>query len=52
MPTTGADNVFRQRLGDLGLHYVVGITSAVVVWPPGVEPLAANPYGGRGGVRR
>ncbi len=32
----GVDNAFRQRLSDLGLPYVVGITSAVVVWPPAV----------------
>lgn len=44
----GVDNAFRQRLSDLNLHYVVGITSAVVVWPPGVEPLAPKPYSGMG----
>jgi len=26
----------------------VGVTSAVVVWPPGVEPLPPEPYGGMG----
>jgi len=30
------------------LPYVVGITSAVVVWPPGVEPLPPKPYSGMG----
>jgi len=44
----GVDQAFRQRLADLGLPYVVGITSAVVVWPPGVEPLAPKRYSGRG----
>lgn len=44
----GVDTAFRQRLSELGLPYVVGITSAVVVWPPGVEPLPARPYRGRG----
>lgn len=44
----GVDNAFRQRLSDLDLHYVVGITSAVVVWPPGVEPLSPKPYSGMG----
>lgn len=44
----GVDNAFRQRLSDLGLSYVVGITSAVVVWPPGVEPLPPKPYSGIG----
>jgi SRSO17 transposase len=37
----GWDTAFRQRLSEVGLPYVVGITSAVVVWPPGVEPLPA-----------
>lgn len=39
----GIDNVFRQHLGDLGLSYVVGITSALVVWSPGAEPLPLKP---------
>lgn len=42
----GVDNAFRQALSDMGLLYAVGITSAVVVWPPGVEPLPAKPYSG------
>ena len=44
----GVDQAFRQRLADLGLPYVVGISSAVVVWPPGVEPLAPKRYSGTG----
>ena len=44
----GVDGGFRQGLTELGLLYVVGVTSAVVVWPPGVEPLAPAPYSGRG----
>ena len=44
----GVDNTFRQSLTDMGLEYVVGVTSAVVVWPPGVEPLPPLPYSGRG----
>jgi len=44
----GVDQAFRQRLADLGLPYVVGITSSVVVWPPGVEPLAPKRYSGTG----
>ena len=44
----GVDNAFRQALSDMGLLYAVGVTSAVVVWPPGVEPLAPAPYSGRG----
>ncbi len=35
----GVDNTFRQALSDMGLAYAVGVTSAVVVWPPGVQPL-------------
>ena len=44
----GIDYAFRQSLSDLGLHYVVGITSVVVVWPPGLEPLPPKPYSGMG----
>jgi len=44
----GVDQGFRQRLTDIGLTYVVGITSAVVVWPPGLEPLPPKPYSGMG----
>jgi SRSO17 transposase len=44
----GVDTAFRQALSDMGLHYAVGVTSAVVVWPPGVEPLPPEPYSGMG----
>jgi SRSO17 transposase len=44
----GVDSAFRQRLSELGLDYVVGVTSAVVVWPPGIEPLPPKPYEGVG----
>jgi SRSO17 transposase len=44
----GVDSTFRQRLSDLGLPYVVGITSAMVVWPPGIEPLPPRRYSGKG----
>jgi SRSO17 transposase len=44
----GVDNAFRQALSDMGLLYAVGITSAVVVWPPGVQPLPPKPYSGMG----
>jgi SRSO17 transposase len=44
----GVDTALRQRLSDLGLSYVVGITAAVVVWPPGVEPLPPKRYRGMG----
>jgi SRSO17 transposase len=44
----GVDNTFRQALSDMGLRYTVGITSAIVVWPPGVQPLPPKPYNGTG----
>ena len=44
----GVDAAFRRRLDELGLPYVVGITSAVVVWPPGIEPLPPKRYSGMG----
>lgn len=44
----GVDTAFRQALSDMGLLYAVGMTSAVVVWPPGVEPLPPEPYSGKG----
>lgn len=44
----GVDTVFRQALSDMGLLYAVGVTSAVVVWPPGIEPLPPKPCGGMG----
>jgi SRSO17 transposase len=44
----GVDNAFRQALTDMGLAYAVGVTSAVVVWPPGVVPLPPEPYSGMG----
>jgi SRSO17 transposase len=44
----GVDAAFRQALSDMGLLYAVGVTSAVSVWPPGVEPLPPKPYSGTG----
>jgi SRSO17 transposase len=44
----GVDNGFRQGLSDMGLLYAAGITSAIVVWPPGVQPLPPKPYSGVG----
>ncbi len=46
----GVDTAFRERLSELGLHYVVGVTGSVTVWPPGHEPLPPKPYSGRGRV--
>lgn len=44
----GVDTAFRHGLTQLGLPYLVGITSAVSVWPPEVEPLLPRPYQGHG----
>lgn len=44
----GVDTVFRHGLTELGLPYMVGITSAVSVWPPDVDPLPPKPYRGHG----
>jgi SRSO17 transposase len=44
----GVDTAFRRRLSEMGLTYMVGITSQVSVWPPEIEPLPPEPYGGRG----
>ncbi len=44
----GVDTAFRQALSDMGLRYAVGVTSAVVVWPPGLEPLPPKRYSGMG----
>lgn len=44
----GIDYDFRQNLSDMGLLYVVGVTSAVVVWPPDVTPLPPKRYKGMG----
>ena len=46
----GVDTAFRERLSELGLNYVVGVTGQVTVWPPGHEPLPPEPYSGRGVV--
>jgi SRSO17 transposase len=46
----GVDTAFRERLSELGLTYVVGVTGAVTVWPPGHAPLPPQPYSGRGNV--
>jgi SRSO17 transposase len=44
----GVDQAFRQRLTEMGLPYLVGIKSSVVVWPPGLAPLPPKPYAGMG----
>ena len=44
----GVDTAFRERLSELGLHYIVGVTGSITVWPPGHEPLPPRPYSGKG----
>ena len=46
----GVDTAFRERLSELGLVYVVGVTGQVTVWPPGHAPPPAAAYSGRGKV--
>ena len=46
----GTETAFRERLSELGLAYVVGVTGQVNVWPPGHAPLPPQPYSGRGNV--
>ncbi len=46
----GVDTAFREGLSAMGLSYVVGVTGAVTVWPPGRAPLAPPAYSGRGVV--
>lgn len=47
----GVDTAFRQQLSEMGLTYMVGITSAISVWPPHVEPLPPLAHSGRGRVQ-
>ena len=44
----GVDTAFRERLRELGLPYVVGVTGSVAAWPPGHAPLTPAPYSGKG----
>jgi SRSO17 transposase len=46
----GVETAFRERLSELGLPYVVGVTGQVTVWPPGHQPLPPAAYSGRGVV--
>ena len=38
----------RQEISALGLPYVAGIVSSTTLWPPGIEPLPAKRWSGRG----
>ena len=44
----GVDTALRDGITELGLAYVVGIQSHTSLWPPGMQPLPAKPWSGRG----
>jgi SRSO17 transposase len=44
----GNDSKFRERIGELGLSYVVGVQSSMTVWKPGEGPLPKKEWKGRG----
>jgi SRSO17 transposase len=44
----GNDTDFRDGITEIGLAYAVGIQSSTSLWPPGVQPLPAKPWSGRG----
>lgn len=44
----GVETALRERLSELGLPYVVGVTGQVTVWPPGHARLPPEAYSGRG----
>ena len=44
----GNDTDFRDGITEIGLAYAVGIQSSTSLWPPGVRPLPAKPWSGRG----
>lgn len=44
----GTNGAFRAGLTQSGSRYAVGVQSNVSVWPPGVEPLPARDWSGRG----
>jgi SRSO17 transposase len=46
----GVEAAFRERLSELGLPYVVGVTGQVTAWPPGHRPLPPAAYSGHGVV--
>jgi SRSO17 transposase len=46
----GVETALRERLGELGVPDVVGVTGQVTVWPPGHEPLAPSACSGYGNV--
>jgi SRSO17 transposase len=44
----GRDTAFREALDELGLVYVVGVSSSTTVWAPGTGPLPTPSSKGRG----
>jgi SRSO17 transposase len=44
----GTDTKFREGITELGLWYVLGITSSVTVWKPGQTPLPKATWKGNG----
>jgi len=44
----GVDTAFRDQLSARKLHYAVGISGAVKVWPEGSAPLPPAPWSGQG----
>jgi SRSO17 transposase len=44
----GNDTDLRDGITEIGLAYVAGIQSSTSLWPPGVEPLPAKQWSGRG----
>ena len=48
----GTDTAFRERLSELGLNYVVGVSGQVNVWPPGHAPLPPQASAGAAMCRR
>jgi len=44
----GNDTDFRDGITEIGLPYAVGIQSTTTLWPPGIEPLPAKQWSGRG----
>ena len=44
----GNDTDVRDGITEIGLAYAVGIQSSTSLWPPGVQPLPAKPWSGRG----
>lgn len=44
----GSDTRLRTEIATLGLRYIAGIRPHATAWPPGLGPLPAKPWSGRG----